>query len=206
MLKLWRAKPENIFITQDGRVKILDFGLAKLRSADAHIRAKGSGSGGQADEGIRAPIAEEAPTLIESTQPGMLLGTAGCMSPEQVRGEEADHRSDIFAFGCIVYEMVAGRRAFRKETSAETMTAILKDEPSELSAEASTVRQAWSESFAGVWKSRLSGGFNRRAIWLSRLSQFRVRTLVPARGTRKRSLCDAVLLRERSPQQPPWRC
>ena len=104
-------KPENLFITRDGRAKILDFGLAKLT------------------ENI-----SEAETVVHSdgTTPGMVLGTVGYMSPEQVRGVATDHRSDIFTFGAILYEMLSGKRAFRGETTADTMSAILKDDPPEL--------------------------------------------------------------------------
>ncbi len=106
-------KPENIFITRDGRVKILDFGLAKLAR----------------HEGIPAT---DAATLVSQTEPGVVMGTVGYMSPEQVRGQTADHRSDLFSFGAILYEMLSGRRAFRGETSVETMSAILKEYPPEL--------------------------------------------------------------------------
>jgi serine/threonine protein kinase len=107
-------KPENLFITNDGRIKILDFGLAKL------IRAESGRESG------------DAPTIQAATEPGVVMGTVGYMSPEQVRGKEADARSDIFSFGAILYEMISGKRAFQGETAADTMSAILKEEPPEL--------------------------------------------------------------------------
>ena len=106
-------KPENIFITKDQRAKILDFGLAMFTQADA------------------ASPDGETVTLEAHTHPGQILGTVGYMSPEQVRGKTADHRTDIFAFGAILYE--TGKRAFRKPTSPETMTAILNEEPPDIS-------------------------------------------------------------------------
>ena len=96
-------------------MKILDFGLAKLRPQRSES------------------VSSEIDTRKQITDPGTVMGTVGYMSPEQVRGHEADHRSDIFSFGSILYEMLAGQRAFRRDTMAETMTAILKEEPPELS-------------------------------------------------------------------------
>ncbi len=105
-------KPENIFLTSDGGVKILDFGLARMEP----------GVGGEAGSG-------DVVTKTLDTKPGTVLGTLNYMSPEQVRGKNTDARSDIFALGCVLHEMVGGEKTFSGETSADTMTAILKDEP-----------------------------------------------------------------------------
>lgn len=107
-------KPENVFLTKDERVKILDLGLAKLVRSDA-------GESLTATESVSA-----------LTEGGVVLGSVGYMSPEQARGEPLDHRSDIFSFGTILYEMVSGKNPFRRETGAETMAAILKEEPPSL--------------------------------------------------------------------------
>lgn len=106
-------KPENVFILDDGRVKLLDFGLVKL---------------------LQPEIEDEA-TRPHGTSPGMVVGTAGYMSPEQVRGDAVDHRSDIFSLGVIVHEMLTGTQPFRRASSVETMNAILHDEAPSLPAE-----------------------------------------------------------------------
>jgi Tol biopolymer transport system component len=110
-------KPDNVFIATGNRVKILDFGLAKMPVQES-------------------PVSDgDTATISAITSPGVVMGTAGYMAPEQVRGQSVDHRADIFSFGALLYEMLTGQRAFRGETAVETMNAILKEEPPELDGE-----------------------------------------------------------------------
>ncbi len=108
-------KPDNVFVTNDGHVKILDFGLAKrVDAAPGEQTSAPTGTGGG------------------HTEPGTVMGTMGYMSPEQVRGLPVDHRTDIFSFGAILYELLSGKKAFKRDTASDTIAAILKEEPQEL--------------------------------------------------------------------------
>jgi TolB-like protein/tetratricopeptide (TPR) repeat protein len=114
-------KPENVFVSKDGHIKILDFGLAKRQ------------------EPVEPGKETSAPTASGHTEPGTVMGTVGYMSPEQVRGLALDARSDLFSFGAVLYEMLSGRKAFKRQTAADTMSAILKEEPTELTGSAGDV-------------------------------------------------------------------
>jgi TolB-like protein len=113
-------KPENVFLTADGRIKVLDFGLARWHSPDADA---------------------DLTMMPTQTRAGVILGTIGYMAPEQVRGERADGRSDIFALGCVLHEMLTAHRAFERPTTAEALAAILKEEPQDLDAVPASFRR-----------------------------------------------------------------
>jgi serine/threonine protein kinase len=129
-------KPENLMVTSDGYVKILDFGLAKLRSSDSETDS-------------------EAAT---ATREGTILGTAGYMSPEQAKGQTADFRTDQFSLGSILYEMATGKRAFQRDSSVQTLSAIIEDEPEPLSHEIplglrSTIQRCLTKESEGRYAS-----------------------------------------------------
>lgn len=128
-------KPANVFLTSDGRVKILDFGIARARERSPEPEAASAVPMANADVTALPTAAGEGAL----TEPGTVLGTVGYMSPEQVRGAPTDARSDVFSLGCVLYEMVTGRRAFQRGTAAETLTAILREDPEPLAASADGV-------------------------------------------------------------------
>ena len=148
-------KPENLFVTRDSRVKILDFGLAKL------VLPRGGGA------------ATEMPTATGGTEPGIVLGTLGYMSPEQVRGQAVDARSDIFSFGAVLYEMLTGRRAFRGDSAADTLSAILMTEPPDISAAVQELRRRSTGSCGTASRRTRKAGSSPPAISRSTWSRCR---------------------------------
>src|SRR5947208_9377445 len=176
-------KPENIFITKDGRVKILDFGIAKLTQAE--------GSQSQTD----------IPTRRVDTSPGVVMGTVGYMSPEQVRGQAVDHRCDIFSFGAILYEMLSGRRAFHGESAADTMSAILKEDPPDLSGTNQNVSPALERLVNHCLEKDLESRFHSASDLA-----FALEAISGASGASHQTIAAITSLssRERIRKQLPW--
>jgi hypothetical protein len=172
-------KPENLFLTKDGVVKILDFGLA------LHEVVTDRGD-------------TRSPTLTRETGPGVVLGTVGYMSPEQARGETADHRSDIFSLGAVLYEMLTGRRAFHGDTAVETLNAILKQEPEEFAPELKVppgldrvVRHCLEKKREDRFQSARDLAFELEGLTGSSMTSAKAATRAPSR--RRRSLAGAAV-------------
>jgi serine/threonine protein kinase len=138
-------KPENIWVTPDNQIKILDFGLAKLTPLDAVSKA---------------PLATGIG--FDNTEPGMVLGTIGYLAPEQARGLPVDHRADIFSLGVVLYEMLAGRTAFHRATTADTLSAILKEDPADLPVAERRIPPALVRIVERCLEKDPAAGFRRR--------------------------------------------
>jgi serine/threonine protein kinase len=170
-------KPGNVFVGSDGHVKVLDFGLARNAAA--------------VDAGL----------TMTGTKPGMVMGTVGYMAPEQARGLAVDHRADIFAFGCVIYEMVSGRRAFERDSAADTLSAILKEDPPPLSGIAASVPPALDRVVQRCLEKTLRSGFNLHGIWRSRSTPCRRPAALPSAAPQSAALPHRPFDGEGSPRR-----
>ena len=178
-------KPENLFLMTDGRVKILDFGLAKLKAAGP----------GEGEAGVSRMLT--TPVL---TQAGVVFGTVGYMAPEQVRGLATDARTDIFAFGAILFELLTGRRAFAGDTAADTMTAILKEDPPEIPDGASKVAPALKRIIDRCLAKQPTARFQSAADLGFALEAARTASDTPATGSTAAASAGTTSMRMRTPR------